>query len=581
MNKTPRGEYPRPNFVRDNWMSLNGTWRFSFDEPVLDKKITVPYVYQCELSGIGTREFHESVWYEREFEIPDTMREKQIILHFGAVDYISRLWVNDVFIGEHKGGQTGFNFDITEAVLQEEKNMIRLHAYDPPFDMDIPRGKQFWEAESRSIFYTPSTGIWQSVWIEAVEADRIENVFVTPMLDEQSVKFEYHLAGDKNSTLDIGISFEGQHITTVSINPGSLNGVITIALDQPGLEAWNFTESHTWSPENPRLFDVQYTLKANGVVNDIVESYFGMRKVAVTNGVFMLNNRPYYQRLILDQGYWPSSLLTASTDEDFIKDITLVKQMGFNGVRKHQKVEDPRFLYHADKMGLLVWGEIGSAYVYTRRYVQNMVNEWLEVIKRDYNHPCIVVWTPLNESWGIHEINTNTAMQSHCKTMYYITKSLDATRLVISNDGWEHTDSDLLTIHDYESDEAILQKRYETMESIINSIPSGRSLYAGDCGYEGQPVLVTEFGGISYQNGSTKNEEGWGYSTAECGNDFLERYKAVVSPLQDSPHIQGFCYTQLTDIEQETNGLLTFTREPKVDPEAIAEITTGKMHIGK
>jgi beta-galactosidase/beta-glucuronidase len=289
----------------------------------------------------------------------------------------------------------------------------------------------------------------------------------------------------------------------------------------------------------------------------------------------MLNNRPYYQRLLLDQGYWPESLLTAPTDEDYIKDINLVKQMGFNGVRKHQKVEDPRFLYHADKMGLLVWGEIGSAYVYTRRYAQNMVSEWMEVIKRDYNHPCIVVWTPINESWGIHNVNANIAMSSHCKALYHVTKSIDSTRLVVSNDGWEHTDSDLLTIHDYEWREEVLQKRYESIDSIVRSMPAGRLLYVEGNHYEGQPIMVTEFGGISYRMDETENEKAWGYSVADTDKDFIERYRAVVLPLTQSPHVQGFCYTQLTDVEQETNGLLTYERKPKVDLEIIAEITQG------
>ena len=576
MDNIPRGEYPRPNFKREHWLPLNGTWKFSFDDAKLDKEITVPYVYQCELSGIGTKEFHENLWYEKGFVLPASMHGRRIHLHFGAVDYISRIWVNDIFIGEHTGGQTGFCFDITEAIRPDAENIVRLKAYDPSFDIDIPRGKQFWEAESRSIFYTPSSGIWQSVWIEAVSENHIKNVYIIPMLDEQSVKFEYDLGGNARSTLDIDISYEGRFITGVSVAPQGLSGSVTVKLNQSNLNAWNFIEDFTWSPENPRLFDVCYILKNGGHVEDAVDSYFGMRKVSVANGVFMLNNRPYYQRLVLDQGYWQKSLLTAPTDEDFVKDIALVKQMGFNGVRKHQKVEDPRYLYHADKMGLLVWGEIGSAYAYTRRYAQNMALEWMEAVKRDYNHPCIIVWTPLNESWGIQEVNTDTSVNGHCKAMYHLTKSLDATRLVISNDGWEHTDSDLLTIHDYDWREEVLQKRYESIESILRSMPAGRALYATGSDYSDQPILLTEFGGILFKCDETENKEDWGYSAAVNKEDFLERYRAVIAPLYKSPHIQGFCYTQFTDVEQEINGLLTYTREPKVDMEDIFKITTGK-----
>ncbi|NLA85056.1 MAG: glycoside hydrolase family 2, partial [Clostridiales bacterium] len=285
--------------------------------------------------------------------------------------------------------------------------------------------------------------------------------------------------------------------------------------------------------------------------------------------------RPYYQKLVLDQGYWEDSLLTAPADEDLIKDIQLTKQMGFNGVRKHQKVEDPRYLYHADRLGLLVWGEIGAAYVYSRKYVKRITDEWMDVVLRDYNHPCIVAWTPMNESWGVPDIFNNMMQQAHCNSLYYLIKSLDNTRPVIENDGWEHTCGDLFTIHDYEPREEVLKSRYESLDSILSSRPASKALYAKGWKYNGQPILVTECGGISFEVGD-KGKGGWGYSTASDGADFIKRYQAVIRPIMESRMIQGFCYTQLTDVEQEINGLLTYDRKAKVDPEEIRRINEGK-----
>ena len=569
----PRNEYPRPDFVRDNWISLNGIWDFSFDTEDYNKKILVPYVYQSKLSGIDIREFHDVVWYKRIFALPEKMKNKKVYLHFGAVDYTCRVWINDIFVGEHAGGQSSFSFDITEVINSDRDNTICVKVCDETFDLEMPRGKQYWKLKSESIFYTPSTGIWQSVWLEAVSENHIKKVMMTPLLDERSVKIEYELEGSTEVELQMEIYFKGKFVTSAAMQSQSPQGCFTVLLDQPSLKGWNFTEELTWTPENPRLFDITFRLKLNKHTEDVVSSYFGMRKVSIHNGVFMLNNRSYYQRLILDQGYWEESLLTAPTDDDYIKDIMLTKQMGFNGVRKHQKVEDPRYLYHADRLGLLVWGEIGSAYIYSRKYAARITNEWLAAVVRDYNHPCIVAWTPLNESWGVQGICANQMEQAHSFAMYYLTKSLDSTRMVISNDGWEHTSSDFLTIHDYEWDEEILEKRYASLENILHSTPAGRPLYAVGR-YDGQPILVTEFGGVSYCPRDKEKEEDWGYSSAENGNDLLEKYRAVITPIIKSTHIQGFCYTQLSDVEQEINGLLTYSREPKIDIDKIRKITT-------
>lgn len=571
MKTPPRNEYPRPQFVRGNWLNLNGEWDFSFDTDTFDGKITVPFAYQTKLSGIDKQDFHDIVWYRKAFSLPDTMQGKRILLHFGAVDYHCQLWVNEKYVLEHTGGHIGFEADIT-GFLREGGNSIILKVEDRADDLEMPRGKQHWEMRSQSIFYTRTTGIWQTVWLEAVEETHLSQVFITPDLDRMAVDIQYEIAGSASADLEIEMSFEGKIVHTCKVGGARNSGRCSIGIDQQALGKWQPHEQIIWTPEDPRLFDLTFTVKVGDVATDVVTSYFGMRKVSVENGRFLLNNRPYYQKLLLDQGYWEESLLTAPSDEAFVTDIRLAKEMGFNGVRKHQKIEDPRFLYHADRMGFLVWGEIAAAYAYSRKYVKRVTDEWMDEIFRDYNHPSIVCWTPLNESWGVTGIISDTEMQSHSAAMVYLTKSLDKTRPVISNDGWEHTCTDLLTIHDYEYRKEILAERYKDLETVLSSQPASRFLFANGWEYKGQPVLVTEFGGISYKKG---NWEGWGYSSAVSDEDFAARLHAVISAMQESPVVQGYCYTQISDVEQEINGLLTYGREPKIDPSIIRSINEG------
>lgn len=574
MTAIPRSEHPRPDFERDNWMCLNGEWDFSLDEKKFDRTIIVPFAFETELSGIGDKEFHKMVWYRKTFRLPERMKAKRVILHFGAVDYACDLWVNGTYIREHKGGQTSFSADITEAVAADDENVIELKVFDDYEDMEMPRGKQFWEQESRGIFYTRTTGIWQSVWIEAVEPLYLESCYITPEFDDKCVCFEYRLSRSGASAVEFSIAFEGKFAACVSAVPNGKKGMVKVQLDQTGLKSWNFEEELAWTPETPRLFDVEIRIYDEKGVTDLVRTYFGMRKVSIDNGKFMLNNREYYQKLVLDQGYWEESLLTAPSDEAFIKDIELTKAMGFNGVRKHQKVEDPRYLYHADRLGLLVWGELGSAYLYSREYAGRMYTEWIEAVKRDYNHPCIVAWTPLNESWGVQEIKADKYQQAHCNALVYMIKSVDTSRVVIDNDGWEHTCGDLLTIHDYTASGKVLKKHFESLEAVLSLCPGRRSLFADGWSYQGQPVLLTEFGGVRYVPG-TEVKHSWGYCDASSAEEFADKYAEIMKAVHESPVIQGYCYTQLTDVEAEENGLLTYQRGLKMPLEKIRAINEG------
>lgn len=578
MNQIPRPEYPRPDFQRENWLPLNGEWDFSFDEPIFDRKILVPFACETKLSGIHDTSFHNAVWYRRSFSLPEPMHDRQILLHFGAVDYTCRLWVNDQFIREHTGGQCGFSADITDALNASGENVIVLEARDDPADLEMPRGKQYWKPESESIFYTRTTGIWQSVWLEAVSPMHLCSCRITPLFDERSVRFSYALsAAPQHVTLTAEITFRGKTAGTVSVTPTSARGAFDWQIDQSALSAWNYQEDLVWTPEQPNLFDVTFRILEHGCEVDAVQSYFGMRKVSIQNGQFLLNNRPYYQKLVLDQGYWPESLLTAPSDEAFIRDIELTKAMGFNGVRKHQKVEDPRYLYHADRMGLLVWGEIGAAYLYSEQYADRIYREWLDVLRRDYNHPCIVVWTPLNESWGAQEIETDPRQRAHSEAMVAITKSVDTTRLVVDNDGWEHTNGDLLTIHDYSPSGEMLRAHLGSMDTILALRPAQRALFVGGYTYAGQPVLLSEFGGVKFVPGP-EAQRSWGYCEADSCAAFAGKLRELFDAVRACPLVDGYCYTQLTDVETEQNGLLTYDRTSKLPLETICAILNGRTN---
>ncbi len=519
---------------RKHWVNLNGEWEFGAGASRrFDRRITVPFCPQSELSGIGDKNPGDVVWYRRRFDAPDAER---LLLHFGAVDYWATVWVNGEEVARHEGGHTPFSIDITRVAGRSDNELV-VRAEDPLADKTIPRGKQHWTSQPEKIFYTATTGIWQPVWLEPLSARGIESLRVAGDLDEGTVRIHATAAGD----VDVVVTFGGRVV-------GRGKGNTTIAL----------TETHAWSPDSPNLYEVRVSLDDV----DSVETYCGLRKVETRDGKFWLNGEPFVQRLVLDQGYFPGGLMTAASDVDFRRDIELAKALGFNGARKHQKVEDPRWLYWADTLGFLVWGEMASFREHSADAEARLITQWEDAVRRDRDHPCIVAWVPMNESDGLSETPA-----SFLDTLYRTTKELDPTRPAVSNDGWQHATTDLCTLHDYASAPE-LARRYRSRNSTLE--PSGRPLptYLPGYSYRGEPIIVSEFGGVALAGAG-----GWRYSEAEGATGLLETYRGMVGALMDAGPVEGFCYTQLCDVEQEMNGLLTSERLPKIDPDLVRPVT--------
>ncbi|WJH35702.1 glycoside hydrolase family 2 [Paenibacillus sp. CC-CFT747] len=576
-------DYPRPQFVRDNWTSLNGEWDFRFDDDDLgeqanwpqglqaDRRIRVPFTYETEASGIGDPSFHPRVWYEKEIDLPAHVSEKRVLLNFQAVDYVAKVWINGCYVGMHKGGYAAFAFDITPYVTFGSSNRVTVKAEDS-MDCAQPRGKQRWQKDSFECFYVQTTGIWQTVWLEYVEHTHVDSVKITPDFDQRSVSFEYHVpgAGQAGQELQLKtvISMKGKVVKTFSMDIDRAWMQMSVSLLHEANGPWKFI---AWAPEHPNLFDVEFILYRQGVEIDRVLSYFGMRKISIENGKVLLNNAPIYQRLILDQGYWKDSHLTPPSEEAILEDIDWIFAMGYNGVRKHMKIEDQRFLYWCDVKGLLVWSEMAATFEFNDQAVESFTDEWIEIVRQNYNHPSIVTWVPFNESWGIPNVLRNKHQQQFTEAIYHLTKSIDPYRPVIVNDGWEHTVSDILTLHDYEEDGERFLLRFRDKEQVVgNRIAFNNLKYAlaEGYGYRGQPIIISEYGGIAFQS-----DKGWGYGN-QVGSEeaFLERFRSITEAIQAFDYISGYCYTQITDVQQEINGLLTEDRKPKVNLEAIRKI---------
>ncbi|NLP48052.1 MAG: beta-galactosidase [Clostridiales bacterium] len=569
--KQARPEHPNPQFYRENWLNLNGVWEFETDFSMsgrdrklykaekLKDKILVPFCPESKLSGIENKDFLNSVWYRREIDLTKDNLAGKVFLHFGAVDYESFLYINGAFVGSHKGGYSPFSFDI-DPFAKVGKNTITLCALDDIRNPLVPRGKQSEKYNSHACDYTRTTGIWQTVWLEFLSLDYIESVKYYPDPANSSLTVSAQLVGKGEFVAKA--FYEGRLVGQARAQ--SSGGLLNINLA--------LAEKHLWELGQGRLYDLELTYG-----QDKVKSYFGLRDLRLEEGKFLINDKAIFQRLVLDQGFYPDGIYTAASDEDLKKDIEISMAAGFNGARLHEKVFEPRFLYHCDKMGYIVWGEYpnwGLDYS-NPAAIHAVLPEWCEVMERDFNHPSIVGWCPFNETWDYDGRRQNDDL---IKLVYETTKLLDPTRPCIDTSGNYHVKTDIYDVHDYEQDPKIFKEHYDLLaeEGVLFDKVNhneGRIRQV----YKGQPVFVSEYGGILWSPGRT---DGWGYGQGpKTEEEFFERYRGLTLALLNNKKILGFCYTQLYDIEQEQNGLYTYEREAKFDMDIIKEINTAKAAI--
>lgn len=565
----PRNEHPQPQFFRNDWQSLNGQWNFTFDnhrkgkqngfseeKAVFEKVITVPFCPQSKLSGVGHTGFIKGIWYQKKVNIDNDKFSGRIIIHFGAVDYASEVYVNGKLAATHKGGYISFSADITD-LCRPGENTITVYAEDDEKSHLIPTGKQSEKLKSHGCVYTRTTGIWQSVWLEFVKTNYVKSIKITTDISSPSVTVRAELIG--KADLKIKAVYEGKETGCGEIKNAYGSESITIKLDA----------RHLWEPGHGRLYDLEISFG-----EDKVYSYFGLRKLAFDGFKFLINDKSVFQRLILDQGFYPDGIYTAPSDEELIGDIQRSFDCGFNGARLHEKIFEPRFLYHADKMGYMVWGEYpnwGLDHSDPRAFF-SVLPEWLEEIDRDFNHPSIVGWCPFNETW---DHKGKKQYDETLRAVYLATKSVDPTRPCIDTSGNFHVQTDIYDLHDYEQNPEIFAERYKPFGE------SGTNLYDPQSERQtytpGLPVFLSEYGGIKW---SPERDDGWGYGNApKTEKEFIERYKGLTDVLLDNPNMFGLCYTQLTDVEQEQNGLYTYDRKPKFDIEIIRKITSRKAKI--
>jgi beta-galactosidase/beta-glucuronidase len=585
--------HPRPQLRRERWIDLCGLWGFAFDdedcglaarwfeqaEP-FDREIVVPFPPESKLSGIHESGFHPVVWYRRELQVNEADGQDRLILHFGAVDYKASVWLNGRLAVEHAGGNTPFSADITPLLNPGDLQVIVVRAEDEPRDLQQPRGKQYWEEKPGYIWYHRTTGIWQPVWLEPVPQIAIAEIRWTPDVDRFGValtlrldrvppggwRMRVRLMGDRpiHTLVDDTCLLAGRELRRdllLDINNAAIRRRRTLL----------------WAPDHPNLIEaVIEILDENGTVVDSVESYFGLRRIEARHGRFILNGIPIFLRLVLSQNYWPDSLLAAPDANALKREVELAQALGFNGIRIHQKIEDPRFLYWCDKLGMLVWGEAANAYVYSDRAADMLIREWLQAVRRDYNHPSIITWVPLNESWGVPDLDRSAQQRDFVRALYHITRALDPTRPVIANDGWQHAGGDVFGVHDYAPTGEMLRERYSDRQTVARTFrevrPHHHPLLGEGGTIEDEPIVVSEFGGLAFVPGAS--DDWFGYGQFASAAELLARYEELVNALLESTALAGFCYTQLTDTEQETNGLLTAGRQPKLDPERVRAVNS-------
>ena len=564
----PRSEHPRPDALRENWLTLNGPWQFEIDDKAdgeargliagkdLGSTIVVPFCPESKLSGVGKTELMKNVWYRHLFELPPAMQGKRIRLHFGAVDYKAWVYVNGQLAGTHTGENAAFAFDITR-LLKQGSNEVVVRAFDDTACGVQPTGKQS-HTKSQGCVYTRTTGIWQPVWLEAMGSSFVEDFSVVPDPDQSRVLIEAAIDGvDPNLRLTAEAFLDGKLVGSESAAVAWRNHRLVL----------NLREKRLWQLGSPALYDLKLSLCRGGEKIDELKSYFGLRKVSIEGRRILINGKPVFQRLILDQGFYPDGIWTAPSDEALKHDIEMSMAAGYNGARLHQKVFEPRFLYWADKLGYLVWGEFPNwGYNYKPEGYAPYVNEWVEVLRRDRNHPSIVGWCAFNE--------TPPSAGEVQQMIWNVTKAVDPTRPVLETSGWTHTlaQPEVLDAHDYDGKPESFRKRWDDYFGPRGSTPQVPARYGSQSKRvrdHGVPFMVSEVGGIGWDT-----EGGWGYGAGpKTLDEFYARYQGTLDALLDNPNLFGFCYTQLTDVEQEHNGLYYYDRRPKFDVSRLKAIT--------
>lgn len=553
--------YPRPLLKRDSYIDLNGMWDFSFGSQINDGdlpsfyqlQIKVPFCYQCEESGINISKREDVIYYKKEVTF-DNEDNKRVIFHIDGSDYLTTVFVNGQYVGNHRGGYTPFQFDITDYLIDNKANIV-IKCEDS-YNVDQPRGKQKWKEQNFECWYQEVTGIWKSVWAEIVESVHIDSFKITPVE-----------GGYFRVNMFLNSIFKGNIKTELYFKDKLLNTTEHSFDNKKEIEYLiPLKEIHYWDVDNPCLYKIVFHL-SNG---DVVNTIGGYRFLKTSNGKIYLNNKPLYMRLTLEQGYYKEGIYTFKNINQLLEKFNLIVQAGFNGLRMHQKVEDDRFYYLCDYYGLVVWSEMPSCYGFSSTMQNNLVSEWKEILKAHYNHPSILVWTPINESWGVKDIHTNKDQQRFVVDLYDLTKKYDATRLVVSNDGWEHCKTDLVTLHNYIQEPSRFKKEFtdRIIEIVTNNLPlyydQNYRPFAEGYHYEGQPILVDEFCGIGFNIDSTN--DGWGYGGVEKDQDVvLKRYEELIRIVNENKNIAGWCMTQSFDVYQEINGLFSLEMKPKFD----------------
>ncbi|MCF8389042.1 MAG: beta-glucuronidase [Bacteroidales bacterium] len=577
----PRPEYPRPQFERTEWLNLNGEWSYSFDfgnsgveqdfpnSNGFANTILVPFCPESKLSGVQFTDFINHIWYHRSIQIPIDWEGKSIILNFGAVDYICEVFIDGNIAGRHYGGTSSFSFDISAFVTPGKSHELVVHAEDNTRSGEQPLGKQSREFQPKRTRYTRTTGIWQTVWMEAIHKNGLISCQIIPDLDDKKFDFIprfYRISGEHS--FRISLYENGLPLKSKLFDPRD-GKICSIYLDEVKL----------WAPENPFLYEIHLEVLDNfGKVIDHVKSYSGMRKVHIEGNRVFLNNQAFYQRLVLDQGFYPDGIWTAPSDEALKKDIELSMAAGFNGARLHQKVFEERFHYWADKLGYITWGESSSWGMDANNPVaaRNFISEWTEIVGRDRNHPSIIIWTPFNES--IFTLDESIRYKPELRKqhdrlvadVYDITKRIDPSRPINDVSGYLHIKTDIWSGHCYEQDP---EKLRQLLESDVEGKPyTGHREFC--CSYDGEPYILDEFGGIKWNPSQQDNsQKSWGYGSPPASlEEYYKRLQAHVDIVLSLEDCSGYCYTQLTDVESEQNGIYFYDRSLKFNMEKIHAI---------